>query len=72
MLVVNGIISESISLIVISESSILFNGMFDEILNDSLRWITLTVFGTYIQRVNQTISLPIKFYCCKFDCISFN
>ena len=41
MRVVIGILSESISLIVINESSILFNGMFDEILNDSLRWITL-------------------------------
>ena len=56
MLVVNGIISESISLIVISESSILFNGMFDEILNDSLRWITLTVLDLCLKSQSNYLS----------------
>ena len=65
MFVVNGITSESISLIVISESSIIFNGMFDEILNDSLRWITETVLGLIFKYcdIPEKCKKPLKIIC---------
>ena len=47
--VVKGTITESISLIVIRESSIFFKGIFDESLNVSLRWIILVVLGLMLK-----------------------